>query len=69
MNFTVSLKTCLIEPVLGTLVNHAKDKLEKVELSRLISCEWTETGIVHAVLCTKACVHASVAAPPLPALT
>ena len=30
-NFTVSMKSCLIEYVLYTLVNHANDKLEKVE--------------------------------------
>ena len=65
-NFTVSLKSCLSE--LDTFVNRASDKLEKVKLSRQISCEWTEAGIVRTVLCTKACACASVAAPP-PAVT
>ena len=60
------MKSFLIEEVLDTLVNHANDKPEKVELSRLISCEWTETGIVHAVLCTKAGVRACMAAAPSP---
>ena len=64
MNFTVSLKSCSTESVLDTLVNHPNDKLEKVELSRQISCERTEAGIVRAVLYMKACVRACVAAPP-----
>ena len=50
-------------------MNHANDKLEKVELTRQISCEWTAAGIVRAVLCMKSCVRPSMAAPPTPALT